>query len=406
MNDIAPTVQVQRPKWPWRTCIYILVMLFLGILLGIASYSTGKQEDSRDYPICGMWVVRDAMTSKEQIDQVFALAKELGLRDLMLQVNGRGEAYYNSNILPRAVLDFDPLAYAVSLGEKHDIAVHAWVNMLTASSFLSRSKDPEHVINKHPEWITYDVSGRSLLTYEVLDIAEELSAIMLDPALPEVQDFLVTVCTEIVENYTVDGLHLDYIRYPGHKYGFNPRVRQLYEERFGVDPVVIEKRRFDPHYPADRQLILWDSFRTEQLSTIVHRVYRETKGINPQLQVSAAVTANYAVASEIQFQDWHEWVEQGIVDFVVPMAYYLQPDDVYYKLKDAIVACGTGKIYAGVRAYELGDDPGLLKQLVKAALDTEPTGVILFSYNSLAEETKLQDLILELQQECLKRGEK
>ncbi len=393
-------VQVPRaPKFPWRTALYVLIMFVLGLVLGIYSHRQQGIGSTNETPIAGAWVVRYALTTREDIDQVFALASKLGFRELMLQVNGRGEAYYRSELLPQAVVDFDPLAYALAQGQRYGIKVHVWVNVLTISSFLSRSQDPKHVINSHPQWITYDVDGRSLLAYDPLDVSSlpaDLPAIMLDPGVPEVRDFLVQVCRELVENYPVDGLHLDYIRYAGLRYGFHPQVRQHFKAQYGVDPVDVERRRFTAG--GAQQALLWDDFRRQQITDLVEAIYREVKSAKPQLPVSASVTAHYQVARDNHFQDWQHWLERGIIDFVVPLAYDLDPSVVYYRLEEVVAHWGPGKISAGVRAYELGEDPQLLRELVQAARDAGCQRILLFSYNSIAEEPQFQKIISRLQE--------
>ena len=71
------------------------------------------------------------MISKEKIDQAMAFAYSSGYNNVFVQVRGRGDASYNSNIITKYHKiedDFDPLAYALLLGKSYGIKVHAWVN--------------------------------------------------------------------------------------------------------------------------------------------------------------------------------------------------------------------------------------------------------------------------------------
>src|SRR5690606_18644407 len=80
-------------------------------------------------------------------------------------------------------------------------------------------------------------SGKSLLDFgpDVMNL--NVPAIMLDPGVPEVRDYVVAVVEELVREYDVDGIHLDYVRYPSPDYGYHPRARAAFEELVGVDPL-------------------------------------------------------------------------------------------------------------------------------------------------------------------------
>ena len=83
--------------------------------------------------IKSFWVVRYSMVSQEEIDHALHTASELGFNHVFLQVRGRGDAYYSSQIVPRGRFltdpDFDPLSYAVEKGHSLGLKVHAWLNI-------------------------------------------------------------------------------------------------------------------------------------------------------------------------------------------------------------------------------------------------------------------------------------
>ena len=83
-----------------------LKFLFLFFLNCILLSSTNNQ------PIKALWVVRDHMVSEELIDEVLVFAENNNFNHIFAQVRGRGDAYYNSSIVPKSHLvdiDFDPL---------------------------------------------------------------------------------------------------------------------------------------------------------------------------------------------------------------------------------------------------------------------------------------------------------
>src|SRR5262245_57372931 len=105
----------------------------LGVVLASSAASVPAQAQSDE--VRGLWVLRTSLTSAKSIDAVVRTAETSGFNTLMVQVRGRGEAYYQSAIEPRATeLDgqpasFDPLAYAISTAHRAGLRVHAWVNI-------------------------------------------------------------------------------------------------------------------------------------------------------------------------------------------------------------------------------------------------------------------------------------
>src|SRR3954470_4679377 len=104
-----------------------------------------------------VWVDRARLTSPQAIDEVVASAKQGGFDTLMVQVRGRGDAYFLNGIEPRpASLSsqpaFDPLADAVAKGHAGGLAVHAWINVnLVAGLDVPAAR--AHIVYRHPEWL-------------------------------------------------------------------------------------------------------------------------------------------------------------------------------------------------------------------------------------------------------------
>src|SRR5690606_35091641 len=145
-------------------------------------------------------------------------AQSANYNALFPQVRKRGDAYYNSLIEPKATdinSGFDPLAYLIQ--EAHaanpPLEVHAWI--VAYPVWSNQSSPPSqsgHVYNQHPSWLTRNSAGSTW----------DGSAYQLDPGHPGVQEHLFDVAMDIVSRYSVDGLQLDYIRYAGTSWGYNP----------------------------------------------------------------------------------------------------------------------------------------------------------------------------------------
>ena len=191
----------------------------------------------------GIWVVRHSVTSPEKVRRLVTFASVNGYTDLFIQVRGRADAYYNSRIVPRATLlpknNYDPLADIIPLAHSKGIKVHAWVNMYLSWSARTLPKDPSHIVNKHPEWVEVNGHGKSDLEFVAQNGRNGREGVYLSPLNDDSNNHLLDVITEIVQNYSVDGVHLDYIRYQDRDYGYNRAGRKKFLMQYNVDPVTL-----------------------------------------------------------------------------------------------------------------------------------------------------------------------
>ena len=359
-----------------------------------------------------VWVVRDAMVSPEAVAQVIEDAVQGGFNTLLVQVRGRGDAYYRSDLVPRAEqlsqqpADFDPLQLTIELARKRGLSVHAWINLLLVSS-LSRLPSPKaHVALRHPEWLVLpaalaDKVGRlpagdpGRLSARTRHYKNHLNAdgLFLDPALPEVQDHILEVIRELVSRYGLDGLHLDYVRYPGADPGYGlkalPRFMKLNPET-----------ALDAGSPSRASLALvqkhsarWDQFRRDQVTGLVTRIQQEVQHLAPNMLLSAAVVADGDLAYSSRLQDWKRWVETGILDVVCPMAYTSAPEIFEDRIRIARRSSSRSRLWAGIGAYKLDGD-GIIQQ-VRLSRRLGADGFVVFSYNTLAASDESRKELLE-----------
>jgi hypothetical protein len=110
----------------------------------------------RSTEIRALWVLRGSLTRPDRIDRLVADAARSGFNTLLLQIRGRGDAYYDSAIEPRGVAiapTFDPLAYAITAANKAGLRVHVWFNTNLIASTASMPTSRTHIVNAHPEWL-------------------------------------------------------------------------------------------------------------------------------------------------------------------------------------------------------------------------------------------------------------
>ena len=147
-------------SWLLLTVVAVSVALSAGRIQRRGfSANTSSQSISPPNEVRALWVVRNTLTSPEKIHRMVESAASTGFNTLIVQVRGRGDAYYRSRWEPRAVelkdqpKDFDPLAVTIAEAHQRGLKVHAWLNTSLLANLDALPTDPSHVYNKHPEWL-------------------------------------------------------------------------------------------------------------------------------------------------------------------------------------------------------------------------------------------------------------
>lgn len=338
--------------------------LFCFFVLLAAVELASAEEDCRYF-----WVVRDGLTTPEEIDELLIRAQAAGANGILVQVVGRGEAYYKSELLPSA--DFsgfeDPLQYVIQKAGPMGMEVHAWVNAYLVWSAPWEPESPDHIYHTHPEWFTSHINGRSSRSY-TQEQAEAVGLVgaTLSPAFPGVKKFITDVTVEIAENYNIDGIHLDYIRYPNSSFGYSPGELELFKIATGFTP--------------EEEPEQWGIWRQQQVTETVSTVRASLRSVDPGVLFSCAVMANpYSAASEFSC-DWQSWLARGLVDFVCPMAYTSDPE------RALELAASTTSMYPEKVVYGIGVWNQTVSNALagaEEALSLGAGGICVFSLNSL-----------------------
>jgi uncharacterized lipoprotein YddW (UPF0748 family) len=338
----------------------------------------------------GLWVVRTALVSPQSVDQVVDDAAEAGINALFVQVRGRGDAFYRSTVVPRSPLlerqarDFDPFARLLARARARRIEVHAWVNVLLAAHF-GQPLPRGHVLQSHPEWAMVPKSvataalvasgpRRLRLVHDAGRAEGDVEGYYLSPSAPGVADHLEAVVREIVRAYSVDGLHFDFIRYPGPSFDYSRVALEGFRAQGGGPDLLGGPAR------SPRE---WDAYRRQVLTALATRLADAARAERPGLTLSAAVAPDEAQAVHNKFQDWPRWLSSGLLTALCPMTYTADSRLFQEQVESARErAGGTRPVWAGIGAYRL-DLPGIVEK-VALARQSGARGVVLFSHESLA----------------------
>ena len=268
--------------------------------------------------------------SPEEIDTLVADAQALGLNALFVQVVRRGDCYCLRSSLPVSddpalVPGFDPLEALIMHAHAAGLQVHAWVVTLALWAADTPPKSPAHAYNLHGPGAPAD---ESWLNVRYDGVTRPEADVYLDPGVPAVADYLAAAVVSLAQNYDLDGVTFDRLRYPDFNlggapsWGYNTESLARYAAETGETGL--------PH-PSDPA---WAAWRRRQLSLLERRLYLELKHANPALWVGSATIAygappeNFAgsTAYRLVLQDWAGWLQRGFLDLNLPMNYKQQGD--------------------------------------------------------------------------------
>lgn len=334
--------------------------------------------------IRSLWVARWDITSPEACSKLVQVAKENNFNTIIVQVRGRGDAFYNSHYEPRSQdlsdqsPSFDPLARILSEGHAAGIAVHAWINANLTWGSIKPPISPEHIVNKHTDWLMRTDENKLEMQF-----GKDVEGAYTCPSNEEWREMYKNIYLDVVNQYDVDGVHFDFIRYPSPRFCYCDRCLGKFEARMNEE-IAAEKRE-ELSKDADRLAYTraypnkWDDYRREQITQMVYTVYDAVKAAKPEMIVSASVFPDADDAYNHRYQDWKKWMKDKKMDWMCPMAYTKDPEIWARQIKDAVDSSEGMPVCAGIGAWQIDSDTCIRN--IEKGRELGAVGFSLFSYS-------------------------
>ena len=364
-------------------------------------------QDGAPRELRGVWVTRASIASPGTVDTLVTHAAASGINALFVQVRGRGDAYYQSDLEPRGAMiarepaAFDPLARVIERAHARGIAVHAWVNVNLVSDTGTLPASREHIIRTHPEWLMVpralaarasSIDARSpayldaLVRWTRANIAK-VEGLYASPIPRDARAHAFAIARDLARRYPLDGLHLDYVRFPNDSFDYSPGALSEFRESLAAELPAEELAQLDrraagtPTIFTDRFPDRWVAFRRSRVTWLVDGMSAAAREERPGILISVAVVPDPDAALSIKLQDWPSWAARGIVDAICPMAY--AEDRAGYTAQIAAVheAAGGVAVWTGIGSYRLTAAETAYR--IREARDAGSAGVLLFSYDSV-----------------------
>lgn len=289
--------------------------------------------ENLDWPKTLVKTSADVEVQQRELTTMLDSLQALNVNTVLLQTRVRGDLIYPSAIEPfshvfTGVPDkypcYDPLAFAVEECHKRGMQLHAWLVTLPLGK-------KEHV--KRLGARALPRAHRELCTLYK-------DSWYMEPGNPATADYICRIVAEITENYNIDGIHLDYVRYPDRTNGYP------------------DAKWYRIH---GKSLSLAD-WRRANITNIAKRVYSTVKNIKPWVRVSCAPLGKYGDlacyssygwnAHDAVFQEAQKWVSDGYMDILFPMLYFKDNHFYPFVLDWQENSCGR-HIVPGVGVYRL-----------------------------------------------------
>jgi len=312
--------------------------------------------------------VFDKETQKKSLESIFDDIKSKNLNTVFFQVRSNGTVLFKSSFDPfspyingKMEIDssYDPLQFAIELAHKKGLEIHAWVNVVQI--FSGRDvlifNNMDHISKRKPEWIVEDNRDGS-------------KSYWLDPGLPEVREYLSDLIEEMVQNYDIDGVHLDYIRYPG--------------------------KNFDDDFSFNlyNEGLTRDNWRRKNISDLIGLINSKIKSVKPYVKLGAAPIGIYKNLQGMfgwegyneVYQDSREWLSKGLLDYVSPQIYWSFNSNARFDLlaKDWVKNSFGRNVILGIAAYkpEVKEE---IEKMIHFSREINADGIAFFRYSNIKD---------------------
>ena len=283
------------------------LVLVLGMVVTMLQGAVPASAEEAENPMRALWL-RPKEKTAAQVEAAVEKIADAGINTIFLETVFNGYTIfpveYDYTYQNPMYNGFDVLQAYIDECHERGIQLHCWVESFFIGMAWENSGGPVYAAKK--DWLLTDTNGNN---YEDTMYGPMY---FLNPARPECREWIVSLYEILVENYDIDGLQLDYVRYPQKTnsidYGFDDYTISAFEAEYGCSP-----------YDEPSKFVL---FKQQQVTEFVKACSTELKAINPDLILSLSVYPFYQDGKNLFMQTAELWMSKGYGDLVVPMAYY------------------------------------------------------------------------------------
>lgn len=328
----------------------------------------------------GVWL-RPTETNEQSITATLDEIQKIGINNIFLETFYHGKTIFPSEVMKKYDFiiqreqfnHFDPLKIWIEEAHKRDIKVHIWFQSFYVGNTPPANKS---ILSVKPKW-----GNKIKLEYKnaaPTRSKSEHNGYFLDPANPEVQEFLIELVEEIIVKYNPDGINLDYIRYPqaiskteNGNWGYTEYARNDFNAIYSIDPIKLKK--------DDKKWKYWENYRRERITNFVRKIGFLCK--NKNTYISTVIFPDLENALNTKQQDWRTWSRRGYVNGLTPLFLTYDPQMVATMMEDVQkIKSSSTDLYAGLFVTFMDGDTEDLVRQIHETRKLKANGIILFDY--------------------------
>lgn len=321
-------------------------------------------------PLRGIWDQNGTGLYAGSWEQTSEELKKVGFTAVFPNMCSAGRAHYPSKFLPGSKTlerHGDQLAAFTRAAGKHGLERHIW-----KICWKMNSADPAFTKKMSKAGrLMQDANGNDLP--------------WLSPSHPANVQHEINCLLEIAKKYDIEGLHLDYMRYPGHEADYGPAARAAFERQLGR-----KVTRWPQDVVSGSLQTRYRQFKVQTIHNAMQKIHAAVKRQYPTITLSAAVWGYYPGCVASKSQDWPVWTKNGWVDWIIPMNYTMNKFQLHEWLtqhralpgvRDKLL-CGVGLIATGAEL-----SPVELRQQLGVCESLSPKGHVLYRLDTSQVKT-------------------
>ena len=303
--------------------VILSIVLILGMLItpfGEANVAYASETEKN--PMRAIWL-RPKEISKDQVEATVQKLADSGINTIFLESVYDGftifPVEYDYTYQHPTYRKFDVLEAYVEACHSRGMQIHAWVESFFIGMQKKNGGGPVYkALKDKKDWLLTDREGNNW------EDTMYGPMYFLNPARPECREWLVGLFEIIVKNYDVDGIQLDYVRYPEKRpdkdYGYDDYSANAFMESLKAQG----KEVFDPREvkPNSFEAGMFEHFKREQVTEYVKLCSERLRAARPDLLISLSVYPFFSQGLTNFMQSAELWMQEGYGDFVASMAYY------------------------------------------------------------------------------------
>ncbi len=312
---------------------------------------------------------------RQAADKIYDNCVSLGINTVYVHARAFGDAFYDSQLFPASKYlsgtvgqktDYDPYEILIDEAKKHGLSFHAWINPLR----LCTNEDMQTISSDYTikKWYNSEYKGKYIVNVS--------GTWYLNPAYDEAVQLVCDGVKEILNNYDVDGIHIDDYFYP------------------------TTDASFDSSAFAASGYSSLSSFRINNCNKLVKSIYNTVHSCSASAVFGASTQGSIENNINQLYADAESWCKGGYIDYFAPQIYYgfnnsAQPfekctdtwvkmvknTDVELYIGLAVYKIGKEDTWAGNGKWEWCNTETMLKRQTEYARKQGCDGIVLYSYN-------------------------